>query len=257
MVEDRKMDTRQLLAGTAIATALLMGGVLPAVASVISSVVNEGGGQVNIKIQDYENFTTSTLQPGVTQNYGVFLVTSINAAGGTSLWSSGTDGQFLVGVFNGITVESTNAVAPGTVITQNAGGTFDLYQVTSLPNFTFTSPLTNGYTTAGCAVGSLCYQGITTAGSPVLTLDLVPGADVADTSSTLQAIVTGTTVPVTGSASGFGDITGGSDAPQFVAGGFPTAAAQPADVEFADRFCIPPWRPQAFWSTWPDRFPAL
>lgn len=229
------MDIRKLLAGTAVATTLLMGGVLPASADIISDIVNSsGGGDINIKFQNWENFTSPTIAPG-TQNFGVFEITSVNAATGPQLWSSG-QGGFLVGIFNGITVSSvTPDPALGGFVTQNTGGTFNIYQVPTLPNF---SQVTAGYTAGGCAIGGLCYHGISDAGGTmILSFNLAAGAGHADLTSTLQASISGQTVPLTGTASGFGRVTGGTDAPAFITGGFLTAALTSADLEFQDDFC--------------------
>jgi len=231
------MNMRKLLAGTAVAMALLMGGALPASADIISGIVNiSGGGLVNIKLQDYESFTSPNLIAG-TQNFGVFEITSVDTPGGQQLWSSGSGG-FLVGVFSGITIKSvTFDSTTSEFVTQNTGGTFNVYEVSSLPNF---AQGTAGYAAAGsgCTINNLCYNGITNVGgSDILNYNLVPGADLNDLTSTLQGIISGATVPVTGTASGFAEITGGTDASFFTTGGFATAAGTFADLKVQDDFC--------------------
>jgi hypothetical protein len=234
------MNMRKLAAGTAIATTLLMGAGLSAHADILSSLVDaDGGGVYNIKLQDYENFSTTTLQPGTTQNYGVFEITSIDSPTGLQVWNSGSGG-YLVGVFSGITVQQTSFdSATGQYVTQNSGGTFELYEVSSLPNF---AQGTAGYGAAGgaCATGDLCYNGITNVGGTmVLSYNLVPGADLVDTSSTLQGTISSETVPGTGGASGYADVSGGSDESLLGTGIFATSAGTLADISIQDDFCGP------------------
>jgi hypothetical protein len=199
------------------------------------------GVPVNLKFQDFETFLTpgggvvpagSPIAVG-DQNVGVFNVTSIVGPNGTNLVpgiNGGANG-FLVGVFNGITVTS---VSPGS--TGNSGGTFQLYQVSSLPNF---SQGTAGYTAGGCAVGGLCYNGITNVGgTQFLGFNLVPGADPAG--DTLLTTIATQTIPTSGSATGYGDITGGSGAGLFGRGGFTTALGTAADAQLRDDFCVNP-----------------
>jgi hypothetical protein len=228
----------------AVALGALMAGILGLSATVSAqplTPISFGGytGTVNLKFQDFETFLTpsggivssgSPLAVG-DQNVGVFDITSINTPTGQTFFSSGGANGYLVGVFNGITVTSTTPTSTG-----NSGGTFQIYQVSSLPNF---SQGTGGYTAAGCAVGSLCYNGITNAGGTlVLSFNLVPGIDTAG--DTLLTSLTSATVPPTGTASGYGDITGGSDASLFGRGGFTTALGTPADAFLLDDFCPNP-----------------
>jgi hypothetical protein len=141
----------------------------------------------------------------------------------------------LVGVFNGITVSSITPNGGG-FVTGNSGGTFSIYAVSALPNF---GQGTAGYGAGGCAVGGACYNGITNVGGTlVLQFNLVPGIDAAG--DTLQASINATTVPVTGSASAYGDVTGGSLASEFLTGGFETALGTFADLFFLDDFCPNP-----------------
>jgi len=85
-------------------------------------------------------------------------------------------------------------------------------------------------------VGGLCYNGITnTGGIDLVNFDLVPGTT-SDPTNTLNATVSSTTLPISGHAEGFADITGGADAAEFGRGGFPTLFA-PADIHFLDNFC--------------------
>lgn len=222
------MKLRHLLAGTAGAAALLVGG-----SAFASAIFGNASGTINIKFANYESFgnlsSSGNLQVGST-NYGVFEVTSVDSTSGTPIWSSGQNGQYLVGIFNGITVTSITPSSTG-FVTGNSGGTFELYEVSSLPNF---SAGTGGY--CGSGVGSLCYNGISNTGTPVLTFNLVPGADSLNPSDTFQATVAGTTVPVSGSSLSYADVTGGSEASEFTTGGFTTAIGTAADLFLQDDF---------------------
>jgi PEP-CTERM motif len=222
------MRVRQLLAGTALATTLSFAGAAGA------SLIDLGGftGPIQFKFQNYESFTGATIAPG-SMNFGVVGVTSItDPATNTVLWSQGKSGQFLSAVFNGITVTSVTPTAGG-FITTNSGGTFQLWLDSS--NFN-PAQGTAGYTAGGCAVGGLCYNGITnTGGIDLLNFNLVPGTT-ADPTNTLNATVSTTTLPTSGHAEGFADITGGADASEFGNGGFTTLSA-PADLHFLDDFC--------------------
>ena len=233
------MARRAPLAAT-IALGALVAGVaaapLPALAETIPLLDNYTG-PISIKFQDYESFSSTALAPGV-QNFGVLNITGIYAAGGgtlpvnTALWQEGTNSNlpYIAGVFNGVTISSIS----GGVI-QNTGGSFALYGVPKLPNF---GQGTSGYATAGCAVGGLCYDGVSNTGSnALLTMNLVPGADTADPAATLVATTNGTTVPISGSATGWLDITGGTAAGQFGRGGYNTAIGTPADMSLLDDFC--------------------
>jgi hypothetical protein len=85
-------------------------------------------------------------------------------------------------------------------------------------------------------VGGLCYNGITnTGGTDLINFNLVPGTT-SDPTNTQNATVSSTTMPISGHAEGFADITGGADAAEFGRGGFSTFFA-PADLHFLDDFC--------------------
>jgi hypothetical protein len=139
-------------------------------------------------------------------------------------------------VFNGITVKSITPITGGDTI-QNTGGAFELFNVPAFPNF---GQGTGGYAAAGCAINTLCYNQITNVTghtTPILTMDLIPGADTTDPTATLVVTSNGTTIPLTGSATGWMDITGGSDALQFGRSSFTTAIGTPADMSLLDSFC--------------------
>jgi PEP-CTERM motif len=222
------MSARSLFVGMALATTLVGGGAAEA------TLIDLGGytGPIQFKFQNYESFTTATIAPG-SVNFGVVQVTSIvNPTTGSNVWVQGQGGQFLSAVFNGITVASVTPTPSG-FVTTNTGGTFQLWLDSA--NFN-PAQGTSGYTAGGCAVGGLCYNGITnTGGTDLLNFNLVPGTT-SDPANTLNATTTTTTLPTSGHAEGFADITGGADAFEFGRGGFTTLFA-PADLHFLDDFC--------------------
>jgi hypothetical protein len=221
------MNLSKLAAMAAIAVAALSSGAR-------AELIDLGGftGPIEFKFSDYESFTSLPIAPGST-NFGVVQITSIqNANTGANIWVQGQAGQFISGVFNGITVSSVTP-NPSGFTTTNAGGVFNFYLTSS--NFD-PSQGTSGYTAGGCAVGGLCYNGITNAGgTDILNLDLVPGTT-SDPTNTLNATTNSTTLPLTGSATAFADITGGADASQFGTGGFSTLFS-PADFHIFNDFC--------------------
>ena len=230
-----------LLAGSAIASLLA---VMPASATPIPL----GGytGPLTIKFQNYEAFTNPAGPVPTSSNFGVFEITTISG-GGNILYSAPTgtpttSNPLIVGVFSGITVTGTSG-SPPTENTFNSGGVFSLYDDTgqSFGLGGIAGQGLAGYTTGGCvAVNTQCYNGITNKGyTNILNISLVPGANNSSAqaiASTLYATITEAN-PLTGSAEGYGDITGGTDAGQFGSGGFTTAAGSKADLFFEDDFC--------------------
>jgi hypothetical protein len=217
------MGTSRLLAGTAIAMTLLMGGVLPAVAGPTIPLTGGYTGPVQLNFSNYESFKTAsgaiTATPAVGDtNFGIFSVFSITKTTSAKLplWVANTDGDVLVGVFGGLKVTSLTGSA-ASVKTTNTGGVFSLYLV---PTAAFQSAGGDqgiaGYTNGSCVggtVGGTCYNGITNSGSKVLTMTLVPGVD--GPGVTLTADVNATDNPPTGSANFDGMVSGD---PQFEPG---------------------------------------
>jgi hypothetical protein len=235
------MKSRKLLAGITVAAAVLAGG--PAFADAIGDLLtSQGPGPATIGFSDYEAFGNlgpgPALQVGST-NYGVLDVRSVTVNGNGVF--SPSPSAYLVGVFSGITVTS---IGNGGLETGNSGGVFSIYDVTSaelasvgLNINTLFSQGTSGYT-AGCVANTQCYNGITNVGgTDVLNFALVPGADLVNPADTLQATINGTSFPPTGEASGYGVVTGGTDAGLFAKGGFTTAIGTSADLSLADEFC--------------------
>jgi hypothetical protein len=171
----------------AMAATLFYGGV----ASATLLDLNGYTGELEFKFANYDSFTSTTLAFGV-QNFGVVEVTSIiNPTTGANIWVQGQGGQYLSAVFDGITVTSITPTSNG-FVTTNSGGTFQLWLDSA--NFD-PSQGTSGYTAAGggCAVGGLCYNGITnTGGIDLLNFNLVPGTTL-DPTNTFDATVSSTT----------------------------------------------------------------
>jgi len=242
-IEEDMMKLSHLLCGAAMATAALWG--VPANAAAIN--LDGYVGSLAIDFHNYESFgnlgPNNSLQVGST-NYGVFNILGITAqqnsgsiSAGQTIWTPGGSNGYLVGVFSGITV--TSITGSGTTFhTGNSGGTFEIYQVSSFPSF---SQGTAGYTTGGCTVvGGTCYNGITNVSghtNPILTAKLIAGADTTNPLDTLYSTESTTTVPLSGSATGFLDITGGTDAYEFGRDGYNTATGGLADLTLLDNFC--------------------
>jgi len=231
----RRSSLLASVAGAALAVGI--GGIsMPAYAG-----LNLGGytGPIQIKFNDYEAFTGGTIAVSHS-NFGIVVVTSITTPGGTDLWSQGGSNGIILGVFDDIHVVSVSGGS-----STNTNGTFNFYQLLGTAagyTSSVTGQGTGGYAAAGgtCAVNELCYNGISNAGgSEILTMNLVPGITSSIT-ETLQATFTTTTNPGTGKASGYADVTGGTDASQFGKGGFKTVSPNaPADIYILDNFCAP------------------
>jgi len=234
------MTTRKSLLASVAGAALaigLAGGATPAGALTLAGV----SGQVNIKFQNFENFTGSGIIAPSNSNFGVVNVTSITTLGGTNLWVSGANGNsnaFLFGVFDDIHVTSVTPGMPNSS-SLNTGGHFAFYLV---PTNTFDPTQgIGGFTAGGCGgINTLCYNTITNAPGAVLalTLDLVPGVDAGSATTTLTATFDTATTPFVGHANGYANVTGGAAAAQFATHGELTALGTFADMFLQDDFCV-------------------
>jgi hypothetical protein len=240
---------RYLLAGAAISLVLAVNAE-----SASADPISLGGytGPITIKFENYESFTNPAGPVPGSSNFGVFAITSI-LGGGNILYQApigapSAANPLIVGVFSGIQVTGSSG-APPTETTYNTGGVFSLYDDTSQLFGTggIAGQGIAGYAAAGCAVNTQCYNGITNKGyDNILNLALVPGADSSTAPATtgtgdgVTSTIVGTVTvasPLTGGASGYADITGGSDASEFGTGGETTGAGTLADVFFQDDFC--------------------
>lgn len=232
------MKVRHALASTALATILACSAV-PAFADSI----NLGGydGAIEIKFNNFESFSgNGQLQTGNT-NFGIIQVTQIlgeSVQGSNnfnlSVWSTGQNGQFLSGVFGGILVTSINGT-PTLGSSTNSGGFIDLYLNGSDLN---SSQGTAGYGAGGCAVGGTCYHTVSdVGGTEVLQLAFAPGIDPLNPTTTLTSTFDLQTSPFTGTAQGYLNVVGGTEATAFDTNGVPTAFG-PADMFLQDNFCV-------------------
>jgi hypothetical protein len=244
------MNFKQVAMSTAGALGLLFG------ASAAQALpIDLGGyaGPISIKYSNFESFcipgagaggscaTPAPLTTGV-DNFGIFEITTIKTPGGKILYQSpitpSASNPLIVGVFSQIHVTQ---VTPTN--TSNTGGVFSLFDDTN-PALTFdviSGQGISGYTAAGCGPDTQCYHNITDQGfDNILNLKLTPLANSAALpGSTLYGTIT-TGNPLTGSAAGFADITGGSDAGQFQTGGETTADGTKADFSIESDFCADP-----------------
>jgi hypothetical protein len=231
----------------------VIGAAVPTPATATISFLDNYSGPIAIKFNSLESFIdpSGNLATSIgvgDQNFGVFSISAITAqaafgpiAPGEVIWSPSASNGNLVGIFDDVLVTRVTPItSPSGFQTGNTGGNFAIYNLpfADFPNF---SQGTNGYLTGGCtALNTLCYNTLTNvAGSttPILTTDLIPGADTVNPSETLEVTATTTTIPASGSALGWMDITGGSDAAQFGRAGFTTAIGTPADMSLFDDFC--------------------
>lgn len=222
----------------ASALALTAGVLAASQASALSFSLGGYVGPIDIKFQNFESFS-GPLAPGV-QNFGILSITSIvdpNTA--TTLWTQGSGGAELTGVFNGITVLSV-APSGGGFDVQSTGGLLNLYlnPVGSLAGAGGPAQGLTGYTDAGCAPNTLCYDGITNAagGSLFLSLAFASGIDSGNPAVTVDGTFDASTVPTTGDAASYLNVTGGAYANNFDTNGQATAFG-PRDIFSQNDFC--------------------
>lgn len=235
-----KRTMRNLLGGASLAALCVIG-----TSAAMASPIDLGGysGPIQIKFNDFESFTGTGGLAVSNSNYGILQITSILDKNGNQIYSAPTVSQvsatnpLILGVFSGIHVGSVNPILSSAEA--NTPGAFSFYDVTQAGTGfgTIAAQGSAGYTGIGCSVNSQCYNGITNMGyDNILNFSLVQGASSTDPLSFLHAEIT-TFSPLVGEASGFGDITGGSDAAQFIKGGQTTALGTPADLFIQDNFC--------------------
>lgn len=176
-------------------------------------------GSFSIKLAGFEAFSGDPFAAG-TQNFGVLKITSIQTIGygSTTIWSDGDNGAEITGVFGGITTDSSSSASNLTL--RSTGGSVALY-LNSFGSYAASGSASQGlagYAAAGggCAVNSLCYNGISNVagGGMMLSANYVPG--ILGTSSPIT--VSGslfTSSPLSGVASGYLNITGGTEKNRF------------------------------------------
>lgn len=203
---------------TIISALIGLGLATSAVAAPVFSLNTPTGwdGAFEIKFVNMESFTNGLTEGSV--NFGVFKITSIGDGLGNTLWSDGQNGAELTGVFGDITVSSITGSA-GNFTVNSAGGLMNIY-LNAAGSFTSAGSFnqgTLGYAQAGggCAIGGLCYDGITNVlgGVEFLKLKWVPG--VTAPGVTVSGTFNANTIPTTGTAQGYLDVIGGDYASHF------------------------------------------
>jgi len=198
-------------------------------------------GPIKVKYSDYEIINLAAISScigaggsgcanGVQDVFGIVDVTSILTPTNTPLWSKGTGGEELTGVFYGLDVSKASA-GVGSFNAEFTGGKIDLYTnpVGTLNPANGTANYTNAAKTQ--------YTGIT-GGTKFATIDWAPGVDPADGTITLSANFNSLTIPTKGAGSGFMNVEPGSG---FFAGhldsnGVATTFGN-ADLTFLNNFC--------------------
>jgi len=174
-------------------------------------------GAFSIKLSGFESFSGGPFVAG-TQNFGVLKITSIQTIGygTTTIWSDGDNGAEITGVFGGITTDASS----GGLSLRSTGGSANFYinPFSSYSGAGGAGQGLAGYAAAGggCAVNGLCYNGISNVagGGLLLSADYVPGILGALSPITVSGSLDAT-VPLSGVASGYLNVTGGSAYNQF------------------------------------------
>lgn len=190
------------------------------------SLRNGYTGLIEIKYQNFETFTGNGTIAAGDVNSGIFKVTSITALAnngsvvfGDTVWADGDNGAEISGIFSGITVKTVTPTTGGFFI-DSIGGLLNAY-INPLGSFSaaggFAQGTVNGYTSAGCLAGGVCYNGISNVvgGGSFLDLAFAAVGVVADPTITVNGTFNGLTTPLTGSAQGYLDVTGGTYANNF------------------------------------------
>jgi len=184
------------------------------------SLANDYQGPVGFKFTD---FSTGSLYQSSSDGYGnadgeenawgIFKVSSIYADnfGVDTLWSDGTDGQELTGIYYGIDDDKWTVNPDGTVNIQSVSGHIDLY-LDSAQNFDATGG-------PGDRTDTSHYPGATD-GQLFMSLDFATGikfgdGDAANDYITYNNNLDSTTAPFTGQGAFYLNVTGGDYAYMF------------------------------------------
>lgn len=187
------------------------------------------GSDFSIKFVDRE----IQIVAGVTELFGIFDITQINSADGTTtFWNGngGTDGTQLVGFFQGLIPGPDQTGTPTGI--SFTGGQLELFNVANGTYSPGTNPNTKDY------LNQLCGGSATCLANPWLTANFVPGINdlfgpTAD--ATLQAVVATTNVNA-----GFGylSVTGGTNGAAFDTNGFSFTNFPNADLFLRSNFVL-------------------
>lgn len=199
-------------------------------------------GVAKIKLTGYENFTSGLVVGS--QNYGVLKVTSIQDNNGNLMWFDGKNGTEISGVFSSI--ELTTATAPdlfGTVSLAAKGGLGSFY-ANAAGSFTTAGGFSQGalgFSDLGCAVNTLCYDGVTNAavGGKLFDANWVGGVLDAFANTTTTVFGSLNLVTGKGSAGGYMSVVAGSgpEAIKWNTDGFTFVNNPKADLLAENRFC--------------------
>ncbi|WP_296444413.1 PEP-CTERM sorting domain-containing protein [Rhodoferax sp. UBA5149] len=208
-------------------------------------------GSYSIKLAGYESFTSGLVAGS--ENFGALKVTSIlDGSGNHTLWTDGTDGLELTGVFSNIAITNVFPGFGGSARVLSSGGLASFFLnpfgslLSTTANVGFGQGL-GGYAAAGCAVNTTCYNGISNVagGISLLTAMWVPGVDDLlgppfDTTTTVDGTFTATSVPQSGFAAGYLSVlTEAAGQPNFDTNGFTFINNDPADMRTNNTFCTP------------------
>ncbi|MCA9395047.1 MAG: PEP-CTERM sorting domain-containing protein [Candidatus Omnitrophica bacterium] len=145
------------------------------------------------------------------ETWGIFQITSITTQGGSNLWTAGTDGEYLYGMFYGLQDANVIVNGPGDVTIEQSGGSFDLYLATQSPaDVGGTAFFLNTPNVRRTATDE--YDSVTNlAGAQnFFSGNFAPGILPGDGVTTVVQNVDAATAPASGSGTGYGDITPGS-----------------------------------------------
>jgi len=188
-------------------------------------------GPISIKFENAESFTSGFAVNST--NFGILRVTSIEAPTVGQLWANIAVPYNIVGVFNGIHINSISGTTASA-----SGGAMQLYITPkdALNPFNANQGL-GGYAAGGCAIGALCYHGISdvTGGGLFLDLNFASGADPLNAATTVVATNLAT-APPSGSATAYLNVVGGAYKSNFDTNGFATAFGS-RDIFMQNTFC--------------------
>lgn len=145
------------------------------------------------------------------ETWGIFQITSITTQGGSNLWTSGQDGEYIYGMFYGLQDSNVVFNGPGDVTIEQSGGAFDLYLATQSPAdlggtaFFLDTPNVRRTNTAEYdSVSNLA------GAQDFFSGEFAPGILPGDGVTTVVQNVDAATAPASGSGTGYGDVTPGS-----------------------------------------------
>ena len=206
---------------------LISFGVFLATSSAFAISSSFSGGDVRFQFQNwdvgtlYTASTGSNIIDGNADSFALLSVTNINRlSDGTVLWSQ-KPGDYLIGILYGIDDKNATVTGGTNVAINSVGGFVDLYASTT--NF---DPTAGGSTNTAPIMPATGLSaptdiwGATTGGPLYLSLKFVPGVLLSDPTVTFAVQETGTTVPLSGSSSGYLAVTGGSAAATFNSNGY-------------------------------------